>query len=282
MKRFLTKYGLLALAAATVVAVILSLVTYFSSNTNALENLVGVVASPFRTASAAVAEWVDGKLRYAAEFDALQEENQALKTQIAEMEEELRQARRDSEENQRLRELLDLRERRRDLTDFETATVVERSASNSNWTASMTLSKGTSSGIEVGDCAITEEGFLVGVISDAGTNWSTLLTVVDTDTSIGAQVFRTRDIAVAQGDFALMREGRLTLTYLPAGASLMAGDLVVTSGLGGYYPSGLVIGSVEELVVDEGGLTQSAVLVPSADLEELVQVFVIKSFEIVE
>ena len=69
---------------------------------------------------------------------------------------------------------------------------------------------------------------------------------------------------------------------LPAGASLMAGDLVVTSGLGGYYPSGLVIGSVEELVVDEGGLTQSAVLVPSADLEELVQVFVIKSFEIVE
>ena len=79
-----------------------------------------------------------------------------------------------------------------------------------------------------------------------------------------------------------MREGRLTLTYLPAGASLMAGDLVVTSGLGGYYPSGLVIGSVEELVVDEGGLTQSAVLVPSADLEELVQVFVIKSFEIVE
>ena len=282
MKRFLTKYGLLALAAATVVAVILSLVTYFSSNTNALENLVGVVASPFRAASAAVAEWVDGKLRYAAEFDALQEENQALKTQIAEMEEELRQARRDSEENQRLRELLDLRERRRDLTDFETATVVERSASNSNWTASMTLSKGTSSGIEVGDCAITEEGFLVGVISDAGTNWSTLLTVVDTDTSIGAQVFRTRDIAVAQGDFALMREGRLTLTYLPAGASLMAGDLVVTSGLGGYYPSGLVIGSVEELVVDEGGLTQSAVLVPSADLEELVQVFVIKSFEIVE
>ena len=62
----------------------------------------------------------------------------------------------------------------------------------------------------------------------------------------------------------------------------MVGDLVVTSGLGGYYPSGLVIGSVEELVVDEGGLAQSAVLRPSARLEDLVQVFIIKSFEIVE
>ena len=280
MKRFFTKYGLLALAAATMVAVTLSLITFFSSNTNVLENIVGVVTSPFRSASAAVAEWVDGKLRYASEFDALKEENQALRTQIAEMEEQLRQAQRDSEVNQRLRELLDLREQRRDLSDFETATVVDRNATN--WTASMTLSKGTSSGVEVGDCAITEEGYLVGVISDAGANWSTLLAVTDTDVSIGAQVFRTRDTAVAQGDFTLMQKGRLELTYLPAEANLMVGDLVVTSGLGGYYPSGLVIGSVEELVVDEGGLAQSAVLRPSARLEDLVQVFIIKSFEIVE
>ena len=236
MKRFFTKYGLLALAAATAVTVTLSLITFFSSNTNVLENIVGVVASPFRSASAAVAEWVDGKLRYASEFDALKEENQELKIQIAEMEEQLRQAQRDSEENQRLRELLDLQEQRRDLSDIETATVVERSTSN--WTASMTLSKGTSSGVEVGDCAITEEGYLVGIISEAGSNWSKLLTVIDTDISIGAQVFRTRDTAVAQGDFTLMQEGRLELTYLPADAGLMVGDLVVTSGLGDTIPPG--------------------------------------------
>ena len=74
----------------------------------------------------------------------------------------------------------------------------------------------------------------------------------------------------------------LKLTYLAAGATLLAGDLVVTSGLGGYCPSGLVIGSVEELVADEGGLTQYAVIKPAAQLEDLVQVAVVKSFEIVE
>lgn len=280
LKRFFTKYGLMALATATAVTVILSLVTFFSNNTTLLENLVGTAAAPFQSAAASLVQWVEGNLRFAAEFDALKEENQALRTQIAEMEEKLRQAEVDSEENRRLRRLLELREQRRDLTDLETATVVERSASN--WSSAMTLSKGTSSGVEVGDCVITEEGYLAGFISDAGTNWSTLLTLVDTDAAVGAQIFRSGDVAVAQGEFSLMHQGRLKLTYLAAGATLLAGDLVVTSGLGGYCPSGLVIGSVEELVADEGGLTQYAVIKPAAQLEDLVQVAVVKSFEIVE
>ena len=280
MKRFFTRYGLAALAAATAVTVILSLVTFFANNTTLLENLVGTVTAPFQSAAASAAGWVEGNLRFAAEFDALKEENQALKTQIAEMEERLRQAEVDSEENQRLRRLLDLREQRRDLSDLETATVVERSTDN--WSAAMTLSKGTASGVEVGDCVITEEGYLAGFISDAGANWSTLLTLVDTEAAVGAQIFRSGDVAVAQGEFSLMRQGRLKLTYLAADTTLLAGDLVVTSGLGGYCPSGLVIGSVEELVADEGGLTQYAVIKPAAQLEDLVQVAVVKSFEIVE
>ena len=147
LKRFFTKYGLMALATATAVTVILSLVTFFSNNPPLLENLVGTAAAPFQSAAASLVQWVEGNLRFAAEFDALKEENQALRTQIAEMEEKLRQAEVDSEENRRLRRLLELREQRRDLTDLETATVVERSASN--WSSAMTLSKGTSSGVEV-------------------------------------------------------------------------------------------------------------------------------------
>lgn len=74
-----------------------------------------------------------------------------------------------------------------------------------------------------------------------------MLTIVDTDTSMGARVFRTKDLGLAQGDFSLMDENRLRLDYLPADSSLLGGDLVETSGLGGYYPLGLVIGSVEEV-----------------------------------
>ena len=128
---------------------------------------------------------------------------------------------------------------------------------------------------------IDEMGYLVGIVSEAGVNWSTVLTLVDTDTSLGAQVFRTKDLGVARGDFSLMEQKRLRLDYLPADSQLLSGDLVVTSGLGDYYPSGLVIGSIEEIQVDDSGVASYAILAPSVDFDALTEVFVVKSFEIV-
>ena len=139
---------------------------------------------------------------------------------------------------------------------------------------------GTDHGVEAGDCVIDETYALVGVVSEVGLNWCTVLTLVDTDTSIGAQVFRTKDLGLAVGDFTLMREDRLRLDYLPADCQLLGGDLVVTSGLGGYYPSGLSIGTVEEVQLSDSGAASYAVLAPSVDFGSLVEVFVIKSFDI--
>ena len=209
----------------------------------------------------------------------LQAENAALRQQIAKNEETIREAEAAVEENKRLHELLKLTQKRRDLSDLEAAMVTEHEVTN--WTSSLTLNKGTSLGIEVGDCVIDECGNLVGIIDQAGTNWSTVLTLVDTDTSLGAQVFRTKDLGIAQGDFALMRENRLRMDYLPADCRLLAGDIVETSGLLGNYPSGLVIGSVEEVQVDDSGASSYAILAPEANFDALTEVFVIKSFEIV-
>lgn len=280
MKNFLKQHGLWVLFAAAVIAVALAVMSFFSSTSAPLVNLTGVITSPFRSAYASMASWFNDKQNYYADNKALKAENQELKNQIAQMEEELREARAALEENARLRELNNLREKKRDLGDLEAARILEHSSSN--WTSSLTLNQGTEHGVEVNDCVITEEGFLVGVVSRVGLNWCTVLTVVDTDTSLGAKIFRTEDVGVAEGDFALMSQGKLKLSYLPAGCSLLNGDLIVTSGLGGYYPSGLVIGSVEEVRLDDSGATQYAVVVPSADLENLSEVFVVKSFEIVD
>ena len=203
----------------------------------------------------------------------------ALKQQIAEMEATVRQGEAASRENAFLRDLLDLRQQRRDLSDFETATVTERGVTN--WTASLTLNKGTAHGVELGDCVIDGNGNLVGRISKAGHDWSTVLTVIDTDTSLGARVYRTKDIGIAGGDFALMDDGKLKLDSLPASCQLLEGDLVVTSGLGGYLPPDLVIGSVSELRADDSDTSNYAILTPAADLNGLTEVCIIKSFEIV-
>ena len=148
-----------------------------------------------------------------------------------------------------------------------------------NWTSTLTIDKGTLHGLEVNDCVISETGALVGLISEVGTNWATVLTLVDTDTSLGAQVFRTNDLGLAQGNFSLMGKNRLRLEYLPVDCSLLGGDLVVTSGLGEYYPSGLVIGSVEELQMDDSGASSYAIVVPAVDFDALSEVFVIRSFD---
>ena len=280
MKEFLKRYGLWVLFCAAVIAVGLALLSVFSTTSSPLVNLAETVTSPFRAAYTAVAGWVTDKQNYYEDTTSLKAENAELKKQIAEMEAEVRQAQNDSEENQRLRQLLNLREQRRDLTDFEAATITEHSTSN--WTSYLTLNRGADHGVEKNDCVVNEVGDLVGVVSAVGSNWCTVLNLIDTDTALGAQVFRTNDIGVAEGDFALMGEGRLRLDFLPADAQLLNGDLVVTSGLGGYYPSGLVIGTVEEVQTDDSGATSYAVLLPNVDFDALTQVFIIKSFDIVD
>ena len=279
MKKLFTKNGIIVLAVITGITVLLCLISAISSGTGFLHNAFGVIASPFRAAGGAITEWAENIGNHFASIEELQEENAQLRRDNAQLQEALRQAQTDSEENERLRQLLDLRKQRRDFL-FESAKVVGRSASN--WASDLTLNKGTSVGIAIGDCVVNEEGFLVGVVTDAGLNWSTVTTILDTSSQLGATVFRTGEATVACGDLALMNKGQLKLSYLADESSLINGDLIVTSGLGGYYPSQLVIGSVEEIRTDDNGLTKYAVLTPMVQPDDLVQVFVITSFDIQE
>ena len=261
MKEFFRQHGLRILAVAAAVAVALSLLTYFSSTSSVLENIAGVLTYPFRAAATAVSDWAADKRQYYEDTTTLKEENAALKKEIADLRTQQRQAQADSEENKLLRELLKLQQQRRDFTFVSTAVLAH---------------------IAVGDCVVSAEGYLVGVISEVGLNWSTVLTVIDTDTELGARIFRTGEVAVAEGDFSLMGQGKLKLSYLTSDDEVLIGDQIVTSCLGGYYPSGLVIGSVESLQTGDDGLARYAVLAPMMDFAALTEVFVITDYDIVD
>lgn len=279
MKDFLERHGVRILFAAAVLSVVLSLLSFLGSTTNVLQNAFGVLTSPLRALSTGIETWVADKKQYYEDTSALKEENEALRRRVAELEQQMRQAQTDSDENALLRELLGLREQRRDLT-LESAAVLSRSSTN--WVSSLTLDRGTADGVAIGNCVLSSEGALVGVVSEAGYNWCTVLTLLDSDTQVGARVFRTDALCVAEGDFSLMQEGRLRLSFLADGGELLAGDCVITSGLGGYYPAGLVIGEVESVHLDDDGLTTYAVVRPAADADALRTVFVVKAFDVVE
>ena len=145
MKRFFQKNGIMMLAAVVVVAVGLCIASAVSNQTGFLQNAAGVVTYPFRAAGSAVTGWFQSIGERFQTVESLRKENEDLRKENAQLTEDLRQAKTDSEENQRLRDLNGLRQQRRDFT-FEAAHVIERSTSN--WSRTLTLNKGTSLGVE--------------------------------------------------------------------------------------------------------------------------------------
>lgn len=280
MKDFFRHNGVLILIIAVLLCAVTAVASYaLQGVANPLTNALGVVTTPVRNGINSFIGWAEGVYNYSFRYEELLEENTRLRQRNAELEEEIRQGAADSKENERLRDLLGLREKRRDLV-FESATVTARNSSN--WASTLTLSKGSDQGVAVGDCVVDQTGNLVGLIDQVGSNWSVMLTVVDANLEMGGTLARTDSAAILEGDFSLMTQGKLKLSYLPENTELITGDLVLTSGKGGTYPSGLVVGTIDSLHTDASGMTRYAVLTPAANLDALIQVFIIKEFDIVE
>ena len=280
MKNFLRQNGILLLVIALLLSVLIGIVSLvMGGSADPLSNIVNTVTSPVRGGIAAAADWVESVYAYVFRYGELQDELNDLRTQVGKLQEEVRQGEEAVRENEQLRELLEFQTRRRELTT-EPAKVTARSTSN--WESTLTLSKGTTSDIQAGDCVITQTGALVGVVSEVGVNWSTVSTIINTDTEMGGIVTRTYSAGVLEGDFSLMNQGRLKLNYLPEEAQLVSGDEVLTSGRGEVFPAGLLVGKVEGVFTDPSGQTRYAVVQPAVALDSLIEVFVIKDFEIVE
>ena len=280
MKNFFRSRAAVVVMIATVIILVLAIVgASTAGRASPVSNVVGVLMTPFRSAADGIGRFFGGIYSRFYEYAELESENAALRRRIADMEASVRESEKALEENARLRSLLGLAERKRDL-EFVMCGVVSRDSGD--WASTLTISKGSANGIECFDCVVDEEGNLVGQVTELGTNWATVTTLVDSSFELGAVIARSGVAAVAEGDFGLMAKGCLKLTYLPAAAVILNGDTVLTSGVGGVFPSDLVIGTVEELESDYSGTGSYAVIRPATELDELVQVFVVSSFEISE
>ena len=213
---------------------------------------------------------------YMHDYDQLKEENAALKARIAEMKDEVRRSQDANEENERLRTLLNLQHAHMDYAMVDAYLI---SWSTSSWSSSFNIDRGSRDGIESGDCVITECGYLVGIVTECGRYSSTVRTLLDPRSAVAARMEEAGITAVAAGDFSLMSQGRLKFTYLQDAGVLVIGDTVLTTGSGGVYPAGLVIGTVADLRLDQGGFTEYGIMDPAVELSSLRQVFVIRGYQ---
>ena len=251
---------------------------FVSPSPTPISNLMGVIVTPFEKAVNWVGDGVGGFFAYFKGYDDLEKENERLWDRIAEYEQMEADYYAAISENEELRKLAQLKQKRSDLT-FEMCSVV--SVVTEGYTSTFTINRGTADGISVGDCVMTDAGF-VGYISSAGLKSAEVITLVNIETKIACLVSRTRQAVVAEGDFVLSADGKLKLSYIKNDADLKVGDIIETSGAGENYPKGLIVGTVKEIKSESHGISQYAIIEPSVDIYKLTTVFVVKDFEITE
>jgi rod shape-determining protein MreC len=190
------------------------------------------------------------------------------------MEDVARRADSVSRENERLRQALDL------LATHEDYKLVDAYIigwSSTDWENTLTINRGTTSGIQENMCAITANGEVVGLVTEVGENFAVVKTVLGSSLEISATIASSGYRGMVQGGYTDGRKDLLKMDYLPSGAIIRNNDQVVTSG-STVYPRNLIMGKIIDAGFDETGVAKYAILEPAADLGRLEQLFIITDY----
>ena len=260
---------LLITAIVIVIAVILAVVSHFGDGLP--KKIASAVTVPVQKAAAVVVRPVSKFIDNIADAPVIREENERLKAEITELEIQNRSVEEYIKENDRLRNLLAIRDGMKD-KEVLSASVV--SADSSGYGKNIVINRGEMDGVSEGDAVVSENG-VIGRVSETGAHWARVTTILSPGHSLGVRISRTSDIAVAEGDISLVRENLLKLDYLPQETQLIEGDIIVTSGVGGIYPPDLIVGKVKKIRKDNSGKTDYAVIEPIQNHNRLYEVIVI-------
>ncbi len=273
MKHYFTN----RMRAVLLIAVLLAIALPVISSLTGLkvpEMVVQGVLTPFRTGVSKLSDQAQKVYGYIFEYETLLAENEALKAQLAQIEDEARDAYAIKQENERLREALKLLEVNEGYK-FVDAYII--STSSVDWSNTFTISRGANAGIEEGMCAITAYGELVGLVSEVGPNYAVVKSVLDSSLGISATIASSGHSGMVQGGYASGLEGLLRMNYLPSSATIRNHDQVVTTG-STVYPRNLILGHVVDAGFDDTGIAKYALLEPAADVRSLEQVFIVTDY----
>lgn len=274
MKLLKSKFFIVMLCIALALVIVPSVLTLMGLSSY-VRSAVATMLTPAQSLMMKVTNAIEGFTEYFTEFDRLKAENEALKRELAEYKNKFYEIDDIVKMNEWLYEYLELA---REHTDFNLIVADIVGHEVGNYMTVFTLNVGTEDGVTADMSVITSDG-IVGYVTEAGTNWSKVLTIIESASAVGAYVERTGELGLIEGSFDLRSSGLCKLTYLATDSDVKVGDRVLSSGLGSIYPRGLVIGIVESIEPDQYSRTVTAYVRPAADLEDLTRVMVIKSYE---
>ncbi|WP_284139724.1 MULTISPECIES: rod shape-determining protein MreC [unclassified Virgibacillus] len=226
-----------------------------------------VIQAPVKLISSLISNIDDIKNTY--------DENQLLKEKLAQYKSLIYEVQELKQENEELRKTID---KTKSIRDYNPIQAIVISRSPEQWMDKVTINKGKQDGVKENMAVITADG-MVGKIKKASQFTSTvqLLTGFDQFNRISATIPRkdNKNIVGMIEEFDAESNSLLFRIIEESDKDIKKGEMVISSGMGGVFPSGLVIGTVKEVIPDQYGLTQTALVQPAANMYEIDNVIVV-------
>ncbi len=216
---------------------------------------------------------IENSLFAVVEFEKVKDENSDLKQKIATQQYLINDLEEERLQNIRLKELLNYKNTAGANYIVKAAEVIAYNPSN--WDENIIINLGSKDEIKVGMPIINHLGY-IGRVSSVSYNRAEVTLLNNKDGAVASMVRNSRFKGIVE--YSPDSSNLLLMRYIPIDADLGKSDTVISSGLGGLVPKGLLLGKIKSFYVEADGLSQTAVIETFADLRRLEEVLVITSF----
>lgn len=264
------KYILLGLTILCLALLLVSLL--FESALYPLKSVTATIIVPMQDAINSVGIYVENKTEMLEQLRTLQTENAELKEQLEAYKAEAKEYQQDIYELDRLRVLYNLDE---SYPSYEKVAARVISKDTGNWFNIFVINKGTTDGIDV-DCNVLSGNGLVGIVTEVGSNWAKVRTIIDDTSKVSAMFISNSELCTVCGNLTEMEDGYIDVAFIDKDADVNDGDELVTSYISDKFLSGITIGYVSDITLDTNNLTKSAKVIPVVDFSNIQEVLVIK------
>ena len=232
----------------------------------------GMIIVPFEKSVTAIGVWLTDLNRVFQDKQALVDANEELQNTVDTLTEQNNILIQNQSELSRLQELYNLDE---EYSSYPKVAARIISKDPGNWYDTFMINRGSNDGIRVDNNVISGKG-LVGIVTEVGSNWATVRSIIDDSSYVSVMTVGTDDNCVATGDLELIDEGKLRFSQLyDKDDKVTVGERIVTSNISDKYVEGLFVGYVSEIELDTNNLTKTGTIVTPVDFQHLKDVFVI-------
>lgn len=269
------KFQIISATIVLLIVVLLSADRF--SKVNIIRNIVTAPVVFVQKGVNAVGDWFDGIFASVRNYSDLVEENAVIKKENLELKEHIAGMAGMEEENARLRDALKLKKL---FSGYEILGANIVGSDPGNFLYNFRIDMGSLDGVRIDDPVIASNNILVGRIYSVGLTSSVVMPLIDELSGVSAWTTKSMGgHAVVKGDIEYKAEGMCLMNTISETMDIKVGDILETSGMGGIFPKGILIGEIVEIHKEASVIERYAVVQPLIDFNSIEQVYILMEKE---